>query len=414
MPLLVVVDPLAFSRGWLGSAQRYFQLAKALGELRWDVAIVARRDDSRATREVDAAFPGQVFRTPFGTVPRLVDHWGLRHAWWLARKWSRREPGDDVWARRLTKWSGRYKPGSPLASASLLCAVSYFCWGTSLAARIMARELGIAYWIDIHDPLRGTTGTGRPNLSDDQLACLLDARQIVTTTAAYKAHLRDTLPEDADRIECLRLTHNSHASRGALAAPERGTIMLLYAGYLYGLPDLSAVHVLRAIARLYERTPSMRGRVVLRLIGTGRGIQEATTEADKLGLSRDLQCLPPVDPDSLRSYLDTADVLCLFMSATKRLNYQIPGKTYDYLFSNKPILAVVPPGELAEIIGETGSGFVVPPSETERLASILGKLLDQKLATGSVALERDAAKLSPYSFGTFRGELERVLAACLK
>ena len=414
MPLLVIVDPLGFSRGWMGSAERYFQVARALRELGWDVAVVARRDNSRATEEVDTAFAGTVVRTPFGTVPTLVNHRGLGYIWWLARTWSGAMPGDDVWATRLARWADRYKAGSPLASADLLCAVTYHYWRTPMVVRTMAQELGIPYWIDIQDPLKGTTGPERPSLSDEQLAVLQDAKQIVTTTTTYTEQLRQILPSVADKIGCLRLTHNASTSSSTDEAPPEGRLVLLHAGYLNGEPNRSAIPLLRAMVQLYEDVPSARGRVTLRLMGEGKGMPEAAAQAGKLGVGSDLECLPPVRPEALRHYLDTADVLCILKAATIRRDLQIPGKTYDYLFTNKPILATTFPGELADIIEATGSGFAVDPGDTTRLASVLEQLLDKKLATGSVALERDVANLSPYSFDAFRGELGRVLAACLK
>jgi hypothetical protein len=412
VPLLVIVDPLAFSRGWLGSAQRYFQVAKALQELGWGVAVVARRDYSCAAKEVDMAFPGQVFRTPFGTVPVLMSPWGLRHAWWLTRQWTGRPSGEDVWAARLTRWTKRHKPPSPLASADLLCAVTYHYWGTPGAARTMAQELEVPYWLDIQDPLVGTIGSRQTMLSDDQLLCLRDAKQIVTTTDTYTEHLRKTLPESADKARCLRLTQNTSAAIATYAAPPDGRLVLLHAGYLNGQPNRSAIPVLDAMARLYEEAPLTRGKVTLRLVGEGHGIREAIARANKLGLRQDLECQPQVSPKALQRQLDTADVLCILKAAVTRRDFQIPGKTYDYLFSNKPILAVTFPGELAAIIEETGSGFAVAPDDTGRVAEIIEQLLRQKAATGSVSLERNIEKLSPYAFDTFRQRLEAVLAAC--
>ncbi|MBN1461280.1 MAG: hypothetical protein JXA57_17260 [Armatimonadetes bacterium] len=414
MPLLVIIDPLALSRGYMGSAERYFQVANALGQLGWDTSVISRRDSSSSTRRVDADFPGQILRTPFGTLPALLNRRGLRYAWWLANRWSRRAAGEDIWASRLTRWSGRCEPGSPLRAASLLCAVSYHHWGVVMAVRTLAAELGIPYWIDIQDPLRGTIDGNEHALSEGQLRALADARQIVTTTATYTEHLREVLPQHADRIECLRLTHNPTASLDAGGAPQNGRLVLLHAGYLNGEPNRSAIPVLKAVARLYQESPSARGKVVLRLMGEGHGMGEAVAEAKRLGLRQDLDCRPPVHPELLQQYLNSADVLCILKAATIRRDYQIPGKTYHYMFSNKPILAVTYPGELATIVEESGAGFAVDASDTERLSSLLRQWLAQKEALGTVVLERDANRLSPYSFAAFRDQLEMIVAECIK
>jgi len=276
----------------------------------------------------------------------------------------------------------------------------------------MAKELGIPYWIDIQDPLKGTMGQGEPLLSEEQRRSLSDAAQIVTTTATYTRHLQEALPEHADKIKCLRITHNASSSFASDRALQDGRLSLLHAGHLYGRPNRSAAPLLEGIARLYETVPWARGKVTLRLVGKGRGMSEALAWASELGLRQDLECLPPIHPEALQTLLDTADVLCVLKAVEMHRDYQLPGKTYDYLFSSKPILAVTFPGELATIIAETGSGFAVDPTDTERLASILEQLLTQKRAVGSVILERDAGKLSPYSFDAFRETLATILRAC--
>ena len=58
-------------------------------------------------------------------------------------------------------------------------------------------------------------------------------------------------------------------------------------------------------------------------------------------------------------YLMNADALLLLLSE-QRGKHVIPSKIYEYMFSGKPILALVPQeSEVAKMITDTNSGFVV-------------------------------------------------------
>jgi glycosyltransferase involved in cell wall biosynthesis len=415
LPSMVFVDSIAFKWGWLGSAQRYSQMGRALADLDWEASIIARRDNRtlRGAKEARASFPGKVVVTPFGTFPALVDHRGLRHAWRLARRWAGRDqPPDQVWSERLLAWEGGYEPDSPLPSADVLCGVGYRHWEVLGAVRVIARELGIPYWLDLQDPLEGTVDPDCAGLPEERMLFLREARRVVTTTETYAQRLRQLVPDIADKVVCLRMTHNETLLPQSPAPPAEGRLVLLHTGYLYAMPDRSALPLLRGLARLQERVPAARGQVRVRLLGEGPGMSEAIAGARTLGLGQVLEVLPTVDPLALRTHIGAADVLCVLKAAEKVRDYQVPGKTYDFLFSDKPVLALTYPGELATIIEDTGSGFAVPPDDIEGIAAVLERLLAQKQRWGTVAMRRDPARLQPYSFEAFRQGLRSVIAAC--
>ena len=54
----------------------------------------------------------------------------------------------------------------------------------------------------------------------------------------------------------------------------------------------------------------------------------------------------------------------------------VPGKTYEYLASGKPILGCLPPGDAADLVAASGRGFLAPPCDPERIASRLAEMLD--------------------------------------
>ncbi|NQT65925.1 MAG: glycosyltransferase [FCB group bacterium] len=75
-------------------------------------------------------------------------------------------------------------------------------------------------------------------------------------------------------------------------------------------------------------------------------------------------------------YNKESDFLVLIL-ANEEWDYWIPGKTYEYINSNKKILAVVPEnGSCAEIIRNTKTGVVVSPNSIDKIANVILELIE--------------------------------------
>jgi glycosyltransferase involved in cell wall biosynthesis len=56
----------------------------------------------------------------------------------------------------------------------------------------------------------------------------------------------------------------------------------------------------------------------------------------------------------------------------------VPGKTYEYLASRRPILAAVPEGDARDLLLESGSAFVCAPSDVDAMAQIIRDRVESK------------------------------------
>jgi glycosyltransferase involved in cell wall biosynthesis len=156
----------------------------------------------------------------------------------------------------------------------------------------------------------------------------------------------------------------------------RGTRMVvLHAGSFFG--HRSPRPFLEAVAALDDT------RVVARFLGE---LRPADREwALGLGLGDRLQI------DGFRPFHETlaamkaADVLLLLVPrAGGRGLSVLSGKVYEYLASERPVLALVPPeGAAAELLRETGAAWIADPDEP---AEILARLRDARDAWANDAL----------------------------
>ena len=83
----------------------------------------------------------------------------------------------------------------------------------------------------------------------------------------------------------------------------------------------------------------------------------------------------------------------------------VPGKTYEYLASGRPLLAAVPEGDARDFVRAARAGHVVDPTDVGGLA----EALEQALTDGSVP----SRKLSPMVTRFQRRVLTQALASVL-
>jgi glycosyltransferase involved in cell wall biosynthesis len=110
---------------------------------------------------------------------------------------------------------------------------------------------------------------------------------------------------------------------------------------------------------------------------SARFVGELTTRdrewADGLGLEERLELLPfGSRRRALQLQRDSEALLLLLPQAGERGSPVLPGKIFEYLAAERPILAAVPPdGAAANLIREAGAGIVVAPDHTAAIREAL-------------------------------------------
>lgn len=84
----------------------------------------------------------------------------------------------------------------------------------------------------------------------------------------------------------------------------------------------------------------------------------------------------PIEPERSLSVLNRADLLLL--STSNQRSQIIPAKMWDYLFSETPILSIVPNPEVGEIIETYQAGIHFPPDKRTEIAELLVRVIENK------------------------------------
>ena len=139
----------------------------------------------------------------------------------------------------------------------------------------------------------------------------------------------------------------------------------------------------KALKVLFERSPQLRSRIRLNIAGGEYIIFKKL--AEELGIEGNVHFYGQVKHSEVIKLLSKADLLLyVLLSKTEnnRSGYWVPGKTYEYLRSGKPILALVPEGDAKDILEEAGTAFFADPTSPEEIADLLERLYQHHIQGG--------------------------------
>jgi hypothetical protein len=127
----------------------------------------------------------------------------------------------------------------------------------------------------------------------------------------------------------------------------------------------SPVFFLQALKELFEEEPKLRKDIQTIFVGKFRKGNELFV--DKLGINENVKIADYISHKKSIQYLISADVLLLVLFNGKGGETWVPAKLYEYINSNKPILALVPDGDTSRIIQATKTGVIIPPQDIKRI-----------------------------------------------
>jgi glycosyltransferase involved in cell wall biosynthesis len=234
------------------------------------------------------------------------------------------------------------------------------------------RALGVRWIADLRDSLlahqdrRSDTAAVRLKASTVRVVAGLVARRadaIVTAFDSIGDEMRALSP--AGRIVTIPNGSDFDDFDGMAYTPgER--FRITHTGAFFGQRDPKPF--LRALAE------SGLEDVVVRFVG---GFRAADREfAESLGLADRVEVIPFVPRrQSLELQRDSEALLLILPEAGGRGTGVIPGKVFEYVAAERPILAAVPPGgAAARLIDEIGAGIVAPVDDVDSLRAALVEL----------------------------------------
>jgi glycosyltransferase involved in cell wall biosynthesis len=312
----------------------------------------------------------------------------------LAERWLRVPgPWSAWWAQNVERFGDGPAGGVDVIVATMPP------YQTAPGAATIARHHRKPWIADLRDPWAldemtiHATGLHRRLEARSMRTHLSSAAAIVTTTSEAARQIRDSFPDLADR-PVVSIPNGFSAADFADPAPSRkdGVFRIVHTGSLHtdlgnrqraitgarrlvgggaGAADVltrSHVFLVSAIEQLLARDPSLAPVIELHLAGVLSPADGA--EARRLPQVR---LHGHVGHDAAVELLLSADLLFLPMQKMPpgvRATI-VPGKLYEYLGAERPILAAVPEGDARDILAEAGSARICEPDDVAGMAAAI-------------------------------------------
>lgn len=192
---------------------------------------------------------------------------------------------------------------------------------------------------------------------------------------------------------------------GVMASPPHDKMRITYTGSLYGHRNPETL--LQALAELLIDLPELKQRLQLTFVGRiGGFIEQMLRQPLFQGL---VEIVPYVPHQQSIQYLLNSHLLLLIIDDAPANKGILTGKLFEYLGAGKPILALAPEGDAAQLIRETNAGVVVHPSSVPQIKQALLEFYGRWKNGSLNALQADSDKIQSFD----RRELTRRLGEVL-
>lgn len=296
-----------------------------------------------------------------------------------------------------------------IRAAMTLCKQQHVdaVWTTSspysahLIGFALKRWLGLPHIADFRDPWTENAMDligHKPLQRRLEGAVVRQADRVVGVTPGIVNFLRDAYcPTTPDKFAVIPNGYDPADFSGVHRAPPAGPLRFVFTGAFYGKIEIGPF--LLALSRFLQNTPAARRHVEVRLIGQfDRQTNLQYLElVDRLGLGANVDRLGYVSHHMSVRALQNAHVLLLPVFAGRGAAHHMPGKIFEYLAANRPILALADRGVAADLITEARAGVVVHPADLSGMERALAALWATYEAHGALPHTPDHAVIERFS-----------------
>ncbi len=266
-----------------------------------------------------------------------------------------------------------------------------------VAGLILHRITGLPWVADFRDPWLSNANYRRdPRTRLGRLERWFEAKfvtrasAVLATTDAVTDDFRRRYPHlDAAKFHTIYNGYDPGDLPSLPAPPAEGPLRLAHVGAFYAARTPRPL--LEALASLARQGVTPRE---LQFTFIGR-MDAHQGEIERLGVAAFIECLGQRPLAECYSLTASSHALCMVTAGEH--GYTVPGKMYEYLASDKPILALVPPqSEPHRLLAPAGGVAFASPDDPAAIASAIAEMLDRH-RRGTLRCDRDRAYVEQFS-----------------
>jgi len=418
--LLMIVNFFPPAAG--GGVYRPLSFVKHLSRASWDVTVVTPRPGEFwiSDPELEAGIPAGVRVVRTGSLS------GLRAMNVFRGGGSRRSSGGFGLLRALGELflvPDTYVGWVPFArrAAAELCREEPFdiVYSTSppdsshLVARSVARRFGLPWVADFRDPwialrLRRPPTPIHRSLHERMERSVMEAGAVLVTTASHGEALRAAYP--GARVERVPNGYEEEDFEGLEGVePPRRPFTILHGGMLTLGRTIGPF--LDGLSIFCRERPDARGDIRAVFLGSRETKNEELTA--RAGLGGVVSFEDNVGHAECVKRERSSHVLLLIKHGDERYSGLVPGKLYEYLGARRPVLALVPEGEAADIVRGNRRGEVAPIGDAMGIAAAISRMYGHYLA-GSLDSAYSLEELPGYTRRRAAARLGEIMLSLLE
>ena len=167
--------------------------------------------------------------------------------------------------------------------------------------------------------------------------------------------------------------------------PHNDKLTMVYTGALYGRrkPDV----FFRALKELKDEGKIEGSKIMVELIGNYHK-DKLQSQIDSYGLTDSFNIVGYVPHNVCIEHQVAADVLVLIEGSGRGANAFYTGKIFEYMNTNRPVLAILPEGCAADLVKESNIGIVANTDDVNKIKENIKTYYD-KWCSGSLDFEPD-------------------------
>lgn len=204
-----------------------------------------------------------------------------------------------------------------------------------------------------------------------EVAVLREADAIVVPTTPLVESFRTRLGSEGRLFATIPNVYEESDFAGIAPLPHRG-LHIVHVGSFYG--PRSPAAFLTALRRIVAE-PGSRPELVVTLAGYADDPSHGCIKAAQHELGGILVYEPFLPRRDALQLMVSADILLLVTDAGSGGRDLVPLKTFEYLRAGRTILALVPEGEVKQILRRTGGAVFAPPDDPDAIAAALRNLI---------------------------------------
>jgi glycosyltransferase involved in cell wall biosynthesis len=278
-----------------------------------------------------------------------------------------------------------------------------------LVAQRLRRISGLPWVADFRDPWMNLHLLPTPTTLHKRLHARLERNvcedaSVIVTSQWHHDMLEDRYPA-MRRITVITNGYDaSKLEKYENLQPDGERLKILHAGML--TQKRSAVPFLEGLRLFFDRQPEAESRCSALFLGPRESENDAAV--GELGLGDIVEFRDTVSHHESLQLERMSHILLLIKHSNPVYRGIVPGKLYEYVGARRPILALVPDGEVKSMIHRLNRGETAPPDNPREIASQIGRMY-QLYVEGALHRAYDLSPVTEFDRARLTGRLAEYL-----